>query len=168
MFTLTSSEQREDGRLTKQFLRLCTIDISAGVAWLLRLLESGAMVEGWQDKAEEGASVKLQQFSSGVHSHVRHESLGSSRYLNCGWCGLWLENACRVHDRFSVWARRVETRHPHCKFPPSEYCPSSLRQPTSTNFKTPRRRNILLKSRVWKTSNLPLQFFIFFNSTFRP
>jgi hypothetical protein len=47
VFTLTSSKQREDGRLTKQFLRLWTRDISAGVAWLLRLLESGAMVEEW-------------------------------------------------------------------------------------------------------------------------
>jgi hypothetical protein len=35
---------------------------------------------------------------------------------------------------FRVAARRVETRHPHCEFPPSEYRPSSLRQPTSTSF----------------------------------
>jgi hypothetical protein len=50
VFTLTRSEHREDGRLTKQFFRLWTRDTSAGVAWLLRLLESGAMVRVWQER----------------------------------------------------------------------------------------------------------------------
>jgi hypothetical protein len=62
VFTLTSSEQREDGRLTKQFLRLWTRDISAGVAWLLRLLESGAIVRNKAEKEERECDVKLQQF----------------------------------------------------------------------------------------------------------
>ena len=42
VFTLTSNEERDDGRLTKQFLR-CISDISAVVAWLPRLLVSGAI-----------------------------------------------------------------------------------------------------------------------------
>ena len=40
---LTNNEDRDDGILTKQFFK-CTRDISAEVAWLLRLFESGAMI----------------------------------------------------------------------------------------------------------------------------
>ena len=45
VFRLTSSEYRDDGRLTRQFFRWMR-DISAEVAWLLRLFEfeSGTII----------------------------------------------------------------------------------------------------------------------------
>jgi hypothetical protein len=82
VFTLTSSEQRDEGRLTKQFLRLWTTAISADVAWLLRLLDSGAMANLLVDKKDEGASasVKLSQFLSDFSiSHVRSKAASAEQ-----------------------------------------------------------------------------------------
>ena len=63
---------------------------------------------------------------SALKASARHglQSVAGAR------CGLKTRVASLA--RFRVAARKEETRHPHCKFPPSEYCPSSLRQPTST------------------------------------
>jgi hypothetical protein len=53
VFILANNEDKEDGRLAKQFFR-CTIEISADIAWLLRLLGSGAMIATGSHGSESG------------------------------------------------------------------------------------------------------------------
>ena len=103
MLLSTSNEDRDDGRLTKQFFR-CTRDISADVAWLLRLLESGAMMkihenEGMRrEKLDDACDIQTElNGTTGfqISDFRRAENLG----LQVVAVQIqWLKSITKIHD----------------------------------------------------------------------